>query len=322
LTSEKVRYVTVLVLCIILSLVGIGLAAYRNRPLDGGRGGALAVAVALFNLFIDRNSAAILLRLRTKTFPAINKRLARLEATQKRKQEGIENLTTKARQQPLGEVVNRSAKNQKTQNFFLAAATFAGTIVWGFGDVFAQFLIKQCWWRSLVSLAFVVLSPWPLLQPFPFAKCVEPPPDSASQIASPSHCVVNGLPEGLPVNAQYPSACLDSIIDHALHDQPILILVEGRSDKRALRPGLKRIYGDNFTLAYQRGVTLKKYLIDRYRSRLPQSSTQGEQVEKFSSRIAVTAGGPNYIESKTSVSDESEDRCVEVFSYWNTNPNL
>jgi hypothetical protein len=187
----------------------------------------------------------------------------------------------------------------------------------------------------VASLVFVGLSVWVALHGYKIAECGKPPTVEKPVAALTGRCVVAGLPEpnthgqsqvseaglidlsGGDVT-EIPRRCLDSVVDHALQDQPILLLIEGRPDKRPLRSGLKRIYVDNFTLAYQRGLSLKAYLVDRYRDRLPPAAGKDEQVKTFSSRIAVTAGGPNHIGGDTTTSDMSDDRAVEVFSYWNT----
>jgi hypothetical protein len=289
---QNTRYVLVVITSIVLSVGGILIAAHRRDPSRGGQGGAVAVAFSFFVLFIRRDYG-------TRVYTAITKDLPNLRAQIKNLRDG--NDPAAANSDGVAEVkrqitaivarLETEAKGQKRQNIALALATVIGTIAWGFGDLGAQCL-------------------------------VEPPPKGPSQAAMTDLCVVNGLPELLTANAQYPSVCLDSIIARALHDEPISILVEGRSDNRPLRPALKRSYGDNFTLAYQRGLSLKAYLTERYRSRLPQNTGREERVEMFSSRIVVTAGGPNHIGAKPTASELSEDRTVEVFVYWNIKPNL
>jgi hypothetical protein len=122
--------------------------------------------------------------------------------------------------------------------------------------------------------------------------------------------------------AREPTGCLNSTIDRVRKDQPILIFLVGRADKRQLHSEAQRIYGDNFTLAYQRALSLKTYLVDRYRDKLPQTTGRDEQedrekqVARFSSRIAVTAGSPNHIDPKPTDRDMFEDRSVEVYGLW------
>jgi len=334
--SETVRYRIVLSLCLILSIPGVFVAAYLNDPEAGGRGGALAVAIALANLFIKRNTPDNIIELLTTTAPFIHKSIAQLKQTEEADPGNTKSIQPGEAEEvspdPNAILAKKEALSQKKQNRFLAGTTFVGTIIWGFGDVFARFLIKQCWWRSFASLMFVALSHWPALQPFPFTKCGE------RLTTVTDGCVVSRLREPTTQGdsqasgaglvdlsdknvKQAPGGCVDSIIARAREDEPILILLVGRTDKRQLNSEGRRLYSDNFTLGYQRALSMKDCLLKRYKKdvsaqKMPLTS------DALAQRMVVLTGGPDHIDPKTSKSDMSEDRCVEVFVYWNNKPNL
>jgi hypothetical protein len=190
----------------------------------------------------------------------------------------------------------------------------------------------------VASLVFVGLSVWVALHGYKITDCGKATTVEKSVAVLSDRCIVAGLSEpkthgelrakgaglvdlsGEDV-VQVPRVCLDSVIARAREDQPILVLLVGRADKRQLRSESRRIYGDNFTLAYQRAVSMKEYLVDRYQAGSAQDKTQLTS-DAFASRIVVLAAGSDHIEAKTSARDRSDDRSVEVFSYWNTKPNL
>jgi hypothetical protein len=310
---EKGWYRCILALCLILSGAGIWIAIHVTKDsADGARGGAVAVGVALISLFLSRDYGARIQRAVSEVLPTAMKKIddwrRKLDkSTTEREADKNSNIVSqingiRERVSGIEHRLTADAEGQKVQNFYLALATAAGTFFWAFGDVVAKCLIP------------VSVPPRPLT-------------------VATTNCIIRGLPESGPQVAetdrskvleratQFPIDCLDFVIQRALHDEPILVLIEGRGDKRPLGPGLRRIYGDNFTLAYQRGLSLKIYLIEHYRSKLSQNTSSEEQVRTFSSRIVVTAGGPNHIDADATTSDISDDRSVEVFSYWNTSPN-
>ena len=195
--------------------------------------------------------------------------------------------------------IDQEARN--LSSWWVTPLIVGGTLIWGYGDIGAQhFMRRFCIKAANAGMAPVVAETLPITT---------------------GHCVVSGLPELLPAKSKYLSDCLDSLIARASQEEPILVLVVGRVDKRQLRSEGRRLYGSNFTLAYQRAVSMRTYLVQRYRGAAVQKKAPLTS-EEFASRIAVTAGGPNHIEIKTDPSSLSDDRSVEVFSYWNTKPKL
>ena len=56
--SQRLRYGLVVLASILLSVGGILIGAFVTQPADGGRGGAIAVALAFFVLFVRRDYGA------------------------------------------------------------------------------------------------------------------------------------------------------------------------------------------------------------------------------------------------------------------------
>lgn len=102
------------VVSIALSIGGIVYAVARSIPADGGRGGALAVALTFFMLFMSRGTAE--------------------DALAGPLPQGI----------PDGEIIRiRNALAsmldwQSNEKIYLTISSVCGTIAWGFGDVIAK----------------------------------------------------------------------------------------------------------------------------------------------------------------------------------------
>jgi hypothetical protein len=135
--SESSRYRGVLLLCIVLSVGWIIASAITNHPADGGRGGAIAVAVSLVVMFLSRGYGS-------KAF------LARISSiTSEEQLKGIEadtnapdaNARISALEQNVSAIVTAIRTSQditdsstRRQSWFLAISSGVGTIAWGFGD--------------------------------------------------------------------------------------------------------------------------------------------------------------------------------------------
>jgi len=324
-------YGYLLLVCVVLSASGILIAAFVTKnPIDGERGGTLAVGLDIMYLFLNPeygNKIYRILRASKEKLDAF--RLATGGKPQTDRYSGILSQINDVRRQidDLKQVVkeidyrlDESAKGQEKQNVYFALATGIGAFTSAFGDLIAQCLMETCCWHRFASVILVGLSPWSGFGYFLTARCSDPHAKLPSQPSMTDRCVVDGLPELVPPNAQYPSVCLDPLIDRFQKDQPILILLVGRTDKRQLNSDGRRIYNDNFTLGYQRAVSMRDYLLKRYKAVSPQKMPLTS--DEFARRIVVLTGGPGHINAKTSKSDMSEDRCVEVFVYWNSKPNL
>ena len=148
--SENTQFWIVFGVSILSSLGGVFVAAFiTGNAADGGRGGAIGTALALTFMFITRDYGAKLYIAVTRRLPDLEARIKRLE----RKEPGqpsapqrteITLVDLQNQLNALAAAIVIDAKGQKTQNAFLALATFIGTMVWGFGDLAAQALMRHC----------------------------------------------------------------------------------------------------------------------------------------------------------------------------------
>jgi hypothetical protein len=126
-------------ICLIFDVGGILVAVfYTHCDADAGRGGAIADAIALTVMLLDPSYAAKLYST-IATFHA-GKAGPAGAVTHETVQNAIE-----ADSELVLDLLNDDAKMQRHQNYYLAAATFLGTLTWGFGDLVArQFIIGKC----------------------------------------------------------------------------------------------------------------------------------------------------------------------------------
>ena len=87
----------------------------------------------------------------------------------------------------------------------------------------------------------------------------------------------------------------------------LFVVIVGHVDRRELSRSSRRIYGTNFTLAYNRALAVKGYL-----ARDPRL----KNISNLQNRIVVLSAGPNYIGAGTTSDQMAEDRGVEVLPYW------
>jgi hypothetical protein len=184
----------------------------------------------------------------------------------------------------------------------------------------------------IASLTFVGFSVWIAGHICPCASTAQQPVvKSISSMTT--ECTVQHLPEPATRNpspsdltslfktfdndeSQEPKRCLKTLLDRAGNSPPQLVFLVGRADRRELRAQSMRIYGGNFTVAYQRAVSLKAYLIDRYRN-IATTQPRLETPEVFASHIVTMAAGPQHLGSNLDHDSLSQDRCVEIVAYWN-----
>ncbi len=103
-----------------LSAAGVGYAVFFGVVADGGRGGALAVALTFAMLFLGRGTAEAALEV---NFPRDDGDLdSGLEAARVRN--------------ALASMFDWQTKEKR----YLTIASVVGTLVWGFGDVLAALL--------------------------------------------------------------------------------------------------------------------------------------------------------------------------------------
>ena len=137
--SERALFRAIGFLAIAASLIGVARAWWIGDPLEGGRGGAIAVALALTALFATRNYAAEVYDALTSPAQDLQSRILKL--TKGRLAEAPKLATPEQKMKALEARLKLEAEGQRMQNFWLALSTAVGTIFWGFGDLFAASII-------------------------------------------------------------------------------------------------------------------------------------------------------------------------------------
>jgi hypothetical protein len=139
--SQEFRYNSVVVASIALSLGGVAVGAWVTKPDDGGRGGAIAVALAFLILFVRRNYGARVYDALTKDIPSLRDQIISLRQGKEPLAKDMGD-TGELRRQLIAMVsrLDIEADGQNRQNRALAWASCIGTIAWGFGDIFARHL--------------------------------------------------------------------------------------------------------------------------------------------------------------------------------------
>lgn len=143
---EKVCSWAVFALSIVASVGGVAWAVISNHPLDGGRGGAIGTAIALAFMFINRDYGYRIYKAMVTRAPARAGEIAELRngAVKPPASAAITPDQVKSELDTFVAAVVFDAGGQQTQNTFLAIATFISTILWGFGDKLADWLINVC----------------------------------------------------------------------------------------------------------------------------------------------------------------------------------
>jgi hypothetical protein len=113
--SERLKYFILSGSAIAVSLLWILGAAMLDRPSDGGRGGAIGVALSFYILFANNNLAA-------------------------RGYNRLGNAAVKKQIEMIESRFDVADKATKRQNHFLIWSSVIGTIAWGFGDLAATML--------------------------------------------------------------------------------------------------------------------------------------------------------------------------------------
>jgi hypothetical protein len=115
-----------------------------QSPIDAGRGGAIGTAIALFALFVTRDYGMKLYTALADILPDVKARMARLGAPTGAPAQKNPPTTAELEQRidTLVAAIKIEGKGHKLESICLASATFVGTIVTAFGDVFASHLIE------------------------------------------------------------------------------------------------------------------------------------------------------------------------------------
>jgi hypothetical protein len=120
--------------CMILSFGGIYWAVrHTGCDADAGRGGAIADALALVVMFLDRNSAG-------RLFDVIRSLQETRRPTESEEGKDVQSVV-RQEIKLVFKLLEADARKQRSQNIYLAGATAVGTLAWGFGDIVARHFI-------------------------------------------------------------------------------------------------------------------------------------------------------------------------------------
>lgn len=134
-TAATKRYILLFGAVVTACVVGVVLAAARCSFIDGGRGGAVGVAMSLFAIAIRPKIGTDLLDLIDRTAPDFKKTAAEDSGT-KRPPLDAHELTT--RMNAVYTAVSLSSRSERQSVGWLAWSTGVATVFWGFGDIFAR----------------------------------------------------------------------------------------------------------------------------------------------------------------------------------------
>jgi len=131
--SEKSKYLSLLFVCIALSVGGIVLSVLTRDPLDGSRGGVLAVGLAVAYLVVRRDVAG-------EVFETLEEHAQEELPTD---DPGVKVDRLARRFDDLKASLRNKGKDESSLNWYLATATIIGTLAAAFGDMAAKFFIAR-----------------------------------------------------------------------------------------------------------------------------------------------------------------------------------
>src|SRR5260370_3759887 len=131
MTERETLFVMIVVACV-LSIGAIPVAAYLTKnAADGGRGGAIAVALSFALLFLNRDLGSKIFKILTRSTmtPASddNGLLAGAGTADEKIRRGASRVVA------LEGRLKTDALGQSRRNKFLAVMSIVGTLAWGFG---------------------------------------------------------------------------------------------------------------------------------------------------------------------------------------------
>lgn len=141
LKSRESKYRAVIWSSVFCSLAGVFIGAYITRPIDGQRGGAVAVGLAFWVLFV-RNDYGARVQKAISEEPAVQ-RMIRAHGQPGRAGETVSTPTEELKTQVIAIIarLDTDDASQGSQNIAMTFASCFGTFIWGFGDLIA------CWLR-------------------------------------------------------------------------------------------------------------------------------------------------------------------------------
>jgi hypothetical protein len=107
---------------LVASFAGILYAVQCGVAADGGRGGAVAVAISFAAYFTARPTPTEM-----------------IEARNDAGEVGFDNLDIDARSKRLRSAISVMLDRQTNEAVYLTISSVSGTLIWGFGDVIAKF---------------------------------------------------------------------------------------------------------------------------------------------------------------------------------------
>ena len=137
--AEAARHILIVSASAFLSLGGVSVAAFSlHDPSHGGRGGAVASAASLLALFANKPYGLRFLESATRRQERID-RLGQLSGPDKAHTTESDRL--KNHVQAIRTTLLIDVLGQQIQNRSIAWSASIGTIFWGYGDIFAQWLM-------------------------------------------------------------------------------------------------------------------------------------------------------------------------------------
>lgn len=135
-----------------------------------------------------------------------------------------------------------------------------------------------------------------------------------SLITPATHCTVGYFDDGehqIPSRIDdSPSGCLSGLADRLRREQPVLLLLIGRCDRREMTRETSKTYGSNLSLAYQRALSVRQYLLGAKPGAWPAAS------DEMTERAVLSVGGASHIGRSVAPALLREDRVVELASFW------
>jgi hypothetical protein len=145
---ERTKYILILICCIVLAAAGMLVSIFVTKdPLDGTRGGILAVGLTL-GFVVTKTNLAAKVYLKIHELPRMSANKAENEQTQagdaneqeiKKLQLEINGL--KQQFADFDNLLKEGDEDEKLLNFFLVLATIIGTVVSAIGDVVCRHFI-------------------------------------------------------------------------------------------------------------------------------------------------------------------------------------
>lgn len=149
--STRSRFQVVLALAVLLSLGGVLVATFATQNSgDGGRGGAIAVALSFLILFVSRDVGSRAYTIFTEEAAELAKHVEKLRGSAAVPDENKPVIPDGVLIGALSAKADIEATILKVQNGYLAFASVIGTLAWGFGDVAARYLLA---WNGIRDAA-------------------------------------------------------------------------------------------------------------------------------------------------------------------------